>query len=254
MGNYNGLDGSPLRTEYDNIEKIGGTNDDAKDKTTKQMQMYYHKQEVKAFSDLIKKMHLVEFESIIDLGCSTGAWYKAFKSLGFKKIIGIDISKTRTELAKQRGYDEVHVCSGYNLPFKDHSQNCIIINDVLVHVLQDSDKLKIFNEVKRVLKPYGIVILNFANAPGFGVDHDVDMGTCERFNTLHTITNLISESGLELQYIEPSYYALPLKGASPYFVNISSKLLFPFIDSILKKSRRKYFAKVIYVGARYIHD
>ena len=121
---------------------------------------------------------------------------------------------------------------------------------VLVHVLQDSDKLKIFEEVKRVLKPNGIFIFNFANASGFGFKTDTDCGKTERLNIPETMINLVKDSGLKLEYIVPSYYTLPRIGAHPRFASISSKIFFPFIDSILKQFKNLNLAKVIYVGAR----
>jgi len=238
------------RTEYDNIDVIGITHETYKDKTEKQLLQYYQKQEVNTVSYLLKKMNLQDFEQVIDLGTSVGVWYNDFKKLTFKKVIGVDISSKRANEAKKRGYDEVHVCNAYDLPFENESQSCVVSNNVLVHVLQDSDKLKIFEEVKRVLKPTGIFIFNFANASGFGFNSDTDCGKTERMNIPETMINLVKESGLKLEYIVPSYYTFPRIGAHPRFALISSKIIFPFLDSILRQFNKLNHAKVIYVGVR----
>ncbi len=151
-------------SEYNNIDVIGSTFETASNAATKKIRSFYHNQQVKTVNYIIKKMGLKDFGRIIDLGCANGGWYDDYKNMLFKKIIGIDISEERANKAKQRGYNETHVCNAYNLPFGNQSEICIISNGVLVHVLQDTHKLKIFKEVKRVLKKKGIFIFSISNA------------------------------------------------------------------------------------------
>jgi len=236
-------------TEYDNIDVIGTTHEASSSKIEEIMNSYYHNQEVSTVLGLLTKLKLKNFHNMVDLGCSIGTWYPNFKSFGFKKIIGIDISKERGLKAKKRGYDEIHICNAYDLPFDDESQNCIISNDVFIHVLQDDDKLKILNEVYRVLKKDGIFIFNFANSKGFGYDVDQTINYC-RFCTLNTIQNLIKKTKFNTEFTLPSYYTLPRIGAHPYFASLFSKTIFPNIDKILKKLKIFSSAKVIYFGLR----
>ena len=238
-----------MPTEYDNIDVIGTTHESSKNSTEEKMNSYYHKQEVSTVKELLQKLHSGNFESIIDLGCSVGTWYADFKNFGFKEIIGIDISKERAEIAKKRGYNEVHVCNAYELPFNANSKSCVISNDVLIHVLQDDDKLRIFKEVKRILKKDGIFIFNIANANGFGYDEDTTVNYC-RFNTKETITKLIQDAGFKNEFILPSYYIIPLIGAHPYLVRLFTSILFPFVDAFFKKMNKINSAKVIYFGTR----
>ena len=238
------------KTEYDNINVIGITHETYKDSAEKLILDYYHKQEVGTISYLLKKMNLQDFEKVVDLGTSIGVWYDDYKNLTFRKVIGIDISSERAKEAKKRGYDEVHVCNAYDLPFENESQNCMISNDVLVHVLQDSDKLKIFQEARRVLKKDGILIFNFANAYGFGYKSDTYCDETQRLNIPKTMTKLVKDAGLKMEYIIPSYYTIPRIGANPRLALISSKLIFPLIDSILRRSKNLNLAKVIYLGVR----
>ena len=191
------------------------------------------------------------YESVLDLGTSIGTWYTDYRNFGFKKIIGIDISKERAEIAKKRGYDEVHVCNAYDLPFENETKNCVISNDVLVHVLQDSDKSKIFKEIKRVLKKNGIFIFNFANASGHGYQTDTTEKYC-RWVTFTTIKNLLNDSKMKTEYVLPSYYAIPRIGAYSQLVNLSTKIIFPTIDYFLKRADNISMSKVVYVGVRKI--
>ncbi len=238
-----------MPTEYDNVDVIGTTHESSRNNTEVKMNNYYHVQELSTVNDLLKRMKFSQYDQLIDLGCSIGTWYNDYKNMGFKHIIGIDISKERLQIAKKRGYDEVHCCNAYKLPFENETQNCIISNDVFVHVLQDSDKLDIFKEVFRVLKKNGIFIFNFANSHGNGFSTDITKKYC-RYNTSETISNLINSANLKIEFLVPSYYTYPLIGAHPYFVTLSSKLIFPTVDKILKKSNKLSIAKVIYLGLR----
>jgi len=92
-----------MPTEYDNIDVIGTTHESSKNSTEEKMNSYYHKQEVSTVKELLQKLYSGNFESIIDLGCSVGTWYKDFKNFSFKDVIGIDISEQRAEIAKKKG-------------------------------------------------------------------------------------------------------------------------------------------------------
>ncbi len=238
-----------MPTEYDNIDVIGTTHEISSFDVDKIMNSYYHNREVSVVSELLSKLRLNNFNNLVDLGCSIGTWYNDFKIFGFEKITGIDISKERGLKAKKRGYDEIHICNAYELPFDDESQNCVISNDVFIHVLQDDDKLKILKEVYRVLKKNGIFIFNFANSKGFGYNTNQTVDYC-RFCTLDSMKNLINQSEFKVESILPSYYTIPRIGAHPSFVTLSSKVIFPTIDKILKKSNNLTNAKVIYFGLR----
>jgi len=189
------------------------------------------------------------FESLVDLGCSIGTWYNDFRNFGFKHITGIDISEERASKAKERGYDEVHVCNAYDLPFDDESKNCVISNDVFVHVIQEDDKLKIINEVYRILKKNGIFIFNFGHSQGYGHVDNKTIGHC-RHCTLTTIKNLINNTKFKIEFVLPCYYTILRIGANPIFVSFFSRLVFPNMDKFLKNMNNFSSAKVIYFGLR----
>lgn len=237
------------KTEYDNIDIIGETCEHFKNNTEKILLKYYQTQDEHTVSQLFEKMKLKNFEQVIDLGCSIGVWYNFYRQQKFKKIIGIDISKERAEIAKKRGFNEIHICNAYNLPFNDSSQNCIISNNVILHVLDDLDRLKILHEIKRVLKQNGIFIYSFANATGYGYNTDTTL-EYEKFNLVKTMNKLVQDSGLVLEYVLPSYYLLPKKGAHPKLAKLFTSLLFPLTDSIFKKINNLKHARIIYFGVR----
>jgi len=234
-----------MPTEYDYIDIIGRTHETHRHKTDEIMNKYYHKSEVSAVSKLLQMFNPQNREQVVDVGTSVGVWLKDYRKFGFKKIIGIDISEERAKEAKKKGYDEVHVCNAYDTPFEDESQNCMISNDVLVHVLQDSDKLKIFKEIRRILKPNGIFIFNIANALSHGYSENVTKNYC-RFITPESTKELITEAGLKIKKIVPSYFVIPRVGANPKFVNFSCKVVFPITDRILSDMKKIEKSKAVY--------
>ncbi len=238
-----------MKNEYDYIERIGNTYESYNDSATRKINYFFHKQQVKTVVDLLKKMKLQEFERVIDLGCSDGGWLEDYKLMSFRNIIGIDISKERTEKAKSRGYSEVFDTNAYDLPFENNSESCVISNGMFVHVLQDSDKLKIFTEVKRVLKKNGIFIFNFANARAKGTDKDTTL-IYSRTNTIQTINSLVKKAGLSVERVSPGYYIYPKIGAHKKIVSISTAIVFPITNSLLKKSNNLKLSEVIYLGIR----
>lgn len=237
-----------MPTEYDYIDIIGRTHETYRHKTDQIMNSYYHKSEVSTVSNLLKLFPSLNKDQVVDVGTSVGVWLNDYKSFGFEKVVGIDISEDRAKKAKERGYDEVHICNAYETPFQNNSQNCMVSNDVLVHVLQDSDKLKIFKEIYRVLDKNGIFIFNIANANAFGYSNDTSKGYSS-YNTVDTIKKLLSEAQLKIKKITPSYFVYPRIGANPKVVSFSTKLVFPITDYLLTNSNNLKKAKTVYFCA-----
>ncbi len=237
-----------MGTEYDFIARIGGTYETAKPEV-KKINYYFHGRQVKTVFDLLKKMKLKNYERIIDLGCSDGGWFEDYKKMEFQKIVGIDISTERAEKAKKRGYFETFATNSNDLPFENDSESCIICNGMIVHVLQDSDRVKIFKEVKRVLKNNGIFIFNFTNTRAKGSETDKTL-EYTRHSTIETITDLVKKSGLEIEHILPCYYIFPKIGAHKKMITLSTKIVFPITNFILNKLKNLRRSEVIYLGVR----
>ncbi len=233
-----------MPSEYDNIDLIGTTHEYFKDIADQKMKKYYHKQEVRSVKELLEKLKLKNYDSMIDLGCSIGTWYNDFKKMKFQKIIGIDISEERGKIAKERGYNQIHICNAHDLPFDDKSQTCVISSDVLIHVMEDEDVVKILKEVYRVLQDKGIFIFNFANSEGL-TKKDIKMKYC-KFRNNETFQKMIEQTDFKIKHVIPSYYAIPQIGAHPKIVTLSAKIIFPIIDEVFKILNITKFAKVIY--------
>jgi SAM-dependent methyltransferase len=92
-------------------------------------------------------------QKILDLGCAAGWNMSRFKQYG-RFPLGIDVVPERVELAAHHG--PVALASGLSLPFANESFDLIYIQHVLHHI---GDVAKALNEVRRCLKPGGVLFL-----------------------------------------------------------------------------------------------
>lgn len=226
-------------SEYTYIDIIGKSYLSAKNKTEKFLLDYYHDSEFNAVKKILQKF---SFTNVVDLGCGEGAWIDDYKKLGFKKLIGIDISEERLKIAKNNGLSEIYCCNGKEMPFDDGSIDCLISNNVLINVIQDQDKLDILKESKRILNNKGIFIFSFCPTKSFKykkLDH------CSTVS-INEMKKMVLDSGLKINRIIPCYFTFPRVGANPKFASFSSKFVFPITDILLRKFSDPDMAKVVY--------
>ena len=104
-------------------------------------------------------------ECILDSGCGTGNFETLFslnQSNMNTKIVGIDMSRKRLDVAKSGPYQMASFICGdtESLPFKDNSFDCVILIEVIEHV---PNKRRLLLECKRVLKTHGMLIMTTPN-------------------------------------------------------------------------------------------
>lgn len=118
------------------------------------LQRIWHRGKFNAIISLIDK----EPNNILDVGCASGWFlYKIASRYPKAKCTGIDIYKKAIDYGKKR-YKSLNLiyADAHNVPFPDNSFNAVICTEVLEHVV---DPGKIIREIKRVLKPEGIAII-----------------------------------------------------------------------------------------------
>lgn len=74
-----------------------------------------------------------------------------------RRIVGVDLDP---RVLKNPFLDEAHVVSAYDLPFAEASFDLVIAVNVLEHI---DDPVRLFAEVRRVLKPGGVFIVRTPN-------------------------------------------------------------------------------------------
>ena len=115
---------------------------------------------------LIKK-YKIEKDLAIDLACGTGINSKTLKNIGFKKVLGVDISQEMLKEARLK-YKNIYFIKKDFLSFKGSKfKNVDLVTcfyDSLNYLLKESDLKKTFLNVYKSLKPGGIFVFDL-NTP-----------------------------------------------------------------------------------------
>jgi SAM-dependent methyltransferase len=91
-------------------------------------------------------------QSILEVGCGSGAVLESLKKDGFSNTIGLDIDFQTLRLAIPK---PVLTATGLNIPFENHKFNICLCHFLLLWV---ADPLKLLSEMKHVVKPGGWVV------------------------------------------------------------------------------------------------
>jgi 2-polyprenyl-3-methyl-5-hydroxy-6-metoxy-1,4-benzoquinol methylase len=103
-------------------------------------------------------------QRLLEIGCSAGYLTRFFKDKT-DRIVGFDINFPALQSAKERNREHSVICGSVEkLPFLDDSFDAIVMLEVIEHI--DSDVAAV-NEVRRVLKPGGTLILSTPNVGMF---------------------------------------------------------------------------------------
>lgn len=138
---------------------------------------------------------------ILDAGCGTGIAGQYLALLGYKDLVGLDLSKGMLEAAKKKGiYNKLEqAVLGEPLDFEDDSFRAVVATGVftLGHAPASA-----FDELVRVTKPGGHLI--------FSIRADVvdEAGYGERFEALER------DGKWKLVQASPEFAALPYEDAS----------------------------------------
>lgn len=102
---------------------------------------------------------------VLDAGCGDGingaVLKRLFNQRAFNcEIVGCDYNSTRLSRAQSQGYERILQADLLQLPFEDNEFGLILCSHVLEHIPQDEACLR---ELKRVLKPNGLLILAMPN-------------------------------------------------------------------------------------------
>lgn len=98
-------------------------------------------------------------EKVLDLGCANGRMFELFAPNSVE-YWGADISRNLIEIAKKQ-YPAGHfeVADVLNLPFPDNTFDKVYFISVLHHIPSGEFRQKCFEEIERVMKPGGKMIL-----------------------------------------------------------------------------------------------
>ncbi len=170
------------------------------------------------FSIFFKKFKFKE--PILDLGCATGLFMQEAKCRGYKKVVGIDISKYAINKARKNNL-ETYYYDGNKIPFNNNSFNTVFCYQVIEHVPR-SKANSLLKECYRVLKTGGRLFL-FAPAEyqeGYNTDP-----THINFYPIKYFQSLITDLGFQIKSFE-STALLPavIRNIQPFSYIISKYL------------------------------
>ena len=102
-------------------------------------------------------------DNILDVGCGNGRFYDVLKSKNIK-YSGIDNSEELIKIAKDK-FSEANfeVADILKIPFTDNSFDKVYCIAVLHHIPSNELRIEALKELKRVLKPGGLLILTAWN-------------------------------------------------------------------------------------------
>lgn len=111
------------------------------------------------YDDVIQQIKKQLFESVLDIGCGTGAMLSMIIS-DYKDVqaCGIDLSEKMIQKSAELLGQRVKLVVGDsdNLPWVDNSFDLVVCNSSFHHF---PEPLKVLEEIKRVLKPNGRIII-----------------------------------------------------------------------------------------------
>ena len=106
------------------------------------------------------KRYIKPRDKILDVGCGNGRLQEILKEKNVD-YIGVDISEKLIEIAKRK-YPRakfIVLTDPLKLPFEDNSFDKVFAIRVLHHIPSEDFRKKFLKELKRVLKPSGLLIL-----------------------------------------------------------------------------------------------
>jgi SAM-dependent methyltransferase len=132
---------------------------------------------------------------VLDAGCGTGA---VLASLGNQRAhTGVDLSADAIAFSRQRGIHHLAQGDISNLPFRDGSFDVVICSSVLYHSWVTDVGLAL-RELRRVLRPGGLLIVNLPAYELLRSRHDDLVFTARRFRR-HEVRRLLLGSGFAIR-------------------------------------------------------
>lgn len=108
------------------------------------------------------KKYIKNGERVLDLGCGNGRLFELFKGRNIE-YTGVDFSEKLIEKAKEKYGDYFKVADTFNLPFPDNHFDSIWSIAVFHHIPSKQLRLQALQEIKRILKTNGKLIITCWN-------------------------------------------------------------------------------------------
>ena len=159
-------------------------------------------------------------QHILDCGCGSGATIRRLKSMGYRRVCGVEVEPEQAELAREHA-DQI-VCGDLNrITVMDPTYlkrtfiepfDCILFGDILEHLAFPQ---LLLHCVRGLLEPNGRIVCSIPNSGWLGmVDRILNQSfrydTNGHFDATHVrffcgsdIRNLVESCGYEIEKLEP---------------------------------------------------
>lgn len=117
--------------------------------------------------------------AVLDAGCGTGGMLAKLPSEW--TCYGLDRSSLALDASRKRGRTQLTQATAACLPYADNSLDAVLLLDVLYHRAV-KDPVVVLGEVRRVLRPGAIVVVNVPAYNWLQSSHDRAIHTARRFD------------------------------------------------------------------------
>jgi SAM-dependent methyltransferase len=129
----------------------------------------------------------------IDVGAAAGGNTQVLESLGWRTM-AVEYSETGARLAHSRGL-RVLRADAQSLPLPDGCMSVVTALDVLEHI---EDDVKAVRELRRILRPDGVLVVAVPADPALWSAHDDAVGHVRRYVGAE-LSGLLIDAGFEIQ-------------------------------------------------------
>ena len=165
--------------------------------------------------DMISMLDAIP-ETVLEIGCGTGNTLRYLKKQGTRETFGIELDSTMAKIAMNH-VDHVTVgdIESMEWPFPDKLFDCIILGDVLEHLL---DPWSVLRTLSESLISGGQIVASLPNVRFYGVsiplllkgrwtytEEGILDRTHLRFFTRKTAIELIASAGFEIRKVSANY-------------------------------------------------
>lgn len=198
----------------------------------------------KGYEEQIKlAIKLARGSKILDIGCGEGV---ITSKLQGNKVIGVDISKSAIKYAKTN-YENVKIsffiASATNLPFKDDYFDCVSAFMVIEHLTQEGMH-RCLEEIKRVCKPHGKVVISTPNLSSIyyvffhslGIKHKEDINVMDFIQMIDTLSKYFTTtkmfSNTETPWLKNIWFTKLVSKTQNAFLKLFPKMKHLFHNQI----------------------
>ena len=168
-----------------------------------------HAAVVRKQAEITKNFLNFKYKNILDVACGTGRFFYLYKG----KKYGVDISTDMLKVNKKTNKNAIlKRADASKLPFKN---NFFDVTNTSQFIKHTPEYKKVINEMTRVTKPGGIIIIDFPNR--FSTTYittkiRVLVGRLRHYNffSLYDIKKIAKENNLEILDIQPTVVISPL--------------------------------------------